>query len=440
MRTKKIIPILVSLTLGLSSCLSLADETKANADLSLLDAIKNGKPMTSFRLRYDIKDDDGKEKTGYAFTLRSLIGWQTAPFHDFSVGAQFIGVTDINDAFNDRQWNKDENGRANYARIADPDYYNINQLYVDWTGLPSTKVRVGTQSLKLDNVRFIGNVEFRQVMQVFTGVTVENSSIKDLDLMGGYYTRLRKATTSEQLSEDTGILHANYHLSPTESLIGYGYWYDTNNDKFAVTGGSPATMDLSNRTLGLRLDGSHPINQEWKVLYTAEYAKQDRIANGDDSIDTHYYKLGLGGSWNGWFARLDQELLSSKDSKYAFYTPIGTNHLFQGWIDQFAGSTPAQGMRDTYITAGGKWQDLTLLTEYHRFDSDKNFKTTGDSSSGPFTGNQYGTEWDVSAAYAVNKQLTAKVEYGKFREGDRYGTGSYRDVNQLWLTALYTFN
>jgi hypothetical protein len=118
MRTKKIIPILVSLTLGLSSCLSLADETKANADLSLLDAIKNGKPMTSFRLRYDIKDDDGKEKTGYAFTLRSLIGWQTAPFHDFSVGAQFIGVTDINDAFNDRQWNKDENGRANYARIA----------------------------------------------------------------------------------------------------------------------------------------------------------------------------------------------------------------------------------------------------------------------------------------------------------------------------------
>lgn len=437
MKTKKLIPLIVSLALGLSSSLVLAEESQSNTDLSLVDAIKNGKPMTSFRLRYDTKEDDAYAKTGHAFTLRSLIGWQTAPFHDFSVGAQIIGVTDINDAFNDRQWNVDKPGRANYARIADPDYYNINQLYVDWTGLPSTKVRVGTQSLKLDNVRFIGNVEFRQVMQVFTGVTVENSSIKDLDLMGGYYTRLRKATTSEQLSEDTGILHANYHLSPTESLIGYAYWYDTNDDKFAIKGVT-GNKDLSNRTLGVRLDGSHPINQEWKLLYTAEYAKQNHIANGYDQIDAHYYKLGLGGSWNGWFARADQELLSSNDSKYAFYTPLGTNHLFQGWIDQFAASTPAQGMRDTYITAGGKWQDLTLLTEYHWFDSDKNFTTTG----GAVTGNRFGTEWDISAAYAVNKQLVAKVEYGRFKQGDQYGatTGAYRDINELWLTALYTFN
>lgn len=439
MNTRKLLSVIVLIALGLPSCLAIADEAQSFGDLSLLDAIKNGKSMTSFRLRYDSKDDDAYPRAGHAFTLRSLIGWQTAPFHNFSVAAQVIGVTDINDAFNDRQWNVDKPGRADYARIADPDYYNINQLYVDWTGLPSTKVRVGTQSLKLDNVRFIGNVEFRQVMQVFTGVTVENSSIKDLDLMGGYYTRLRKATTSEQLAEDTGILHANYHLSSTESLIGYAYWHDTNDDKFAVKGVT-GNKDLSNRTLGVRLDGNRPINQEWKLLYTAEYAKQNHIANGYNQIDAHYYKLGLGGSWNGWFARVDQELLSSNDGQYAFYTPLGTNHLFQGWIDQFAASTPAHGMKDTYITAGGKWQDLTLLTEYHWFDSDKNYKTTGDATSGPFSGNRYGTEWDVSAAYAINKQLVTKVEYGKFRESDRYLTGSYRDVDELWLTATYTFN
>jgi hypothetical protein len=254
--------------------------------------------------------------------------------------------------------------------------------------------------------------------------------------MGGYYTRLRKATTSQELSEDTGILHANYHLSPTENLIGYAYWYDTNGDKFAVTG-SASSMDLSNRTLGLRLDGGHPINNEWKVLYTAEYAKQQHISNGNSNIDAHYYKLGLGGSWNGWFARFDQELLSSNDGKYGFYTPLGTNHLFQGWIDKFAASTPVEGMRDNYITAGGKWQDLTLLTEYHRFDSDKGF------TSGSGTGNYYGSEWDVSAAYAVNKQLVAKLEYGKFKEGDQYtfnATSRYRNTDQLWLTAIYTFN
>jgi len=436
-KTKKIVPFLISLAIGLAGGLALADESQSNPDLSLLDAIKNGKSLTSFRLRYDHKDQDGLTP-GHAFTLRSLIGWQTAPFHDLSIGAQLIGVTDINDDFNDKKHNVDRPGKSGYAAILDPDYYNVNQLYVDWTGLPSTKVRLGKQSLKIDNVRFIGNVEFRQVMQVFTGVTVENSSIKDLDLMAGYYTRLRKATTSQELSEDTGILHANYHLSPTESLVGYGYWYDTNNDSFAVTGASPSAMDLSNRTLGLRLDGSHPVDNQWKVLYTAEYAKQDHIANGNSNIDAHYYKLGLGGAWSGWFARLDQELLSSNDGKYGFYTPLGTNHLFQGWIDKFAASTPVQGIRDTYVTAGGKWQGVVLLTEYHWFDSDKDFQTTG----GAVTGKRYGTEWDISAAYAINKQLMAKVEYGRFQEGDRYGTGTgvYRDTSELWLTATYTFN
>ena len=324
MKTKKLIPAIVSLALGLSSCLVLAEDNQSNGDLSLLDAIKNGKPMTSFRLRYDYKDEDAKLST-HAFTLRSLIGWQTAPFHDFSVGAQIIGVSDFNNDFNAKQWGVNTPGKSGNALIQDPNYYNINQLYVDWTGIPSTKVRLGQQSLKLDNVRFIGNVEFRQVMQVFNGVTLENSSIKDLDLMGGYYTRLRKATTSQELSEDTGILHANYHLSPTENLIGYAYWYDTNGDKFAVSTGASLTgtaMDLSNRTLGLRLDGAHPVNQEWKVLYTAEYAKQDHISNGNSNIDAHYYKLGLGGSWNGWFARVDQELLSSNNGNYAFYTHL----------------------------------------------------------------------------------------------------------------------
>jgi hypothetical protein len=444
MKTKKLIPVLVSLALGLSSCLVLAEDNQSSEDLSLLDAIKNGKPMTSFRLRYDYKDQDGYASAGKpyvssnAFTLRSLVGWQTAPFHSFSVGAQLIGVTDFNSDFNTKQWNRTTPDKPYNALIQDPNYYNINQLYIDWTGLPSTKVRVGQQSLKLDNVRFIGNVEFRQVMQVFTGTTIENSSIKDLDLMGGYYTRLRKATTSQELSEDTGILHANYHLSPTENLTGYAYWYDTNGDTFAVTGLGTNLKNLSNRTLGVRLDGSHPVNQEWKLLYTAEYAKQDHIAGGYDQIDAHYYKLGLGGSWNGWFARFDQELLSSNNGQYGFYTPLGTNHLFQGWIDKFAASTPKEGMRDSYITAGGKWQDITLLTEYHRFDSEKGFV------SGSGTGNHYGTEWDISAGYAVSKQLIAKVEYGKFREGDNYGTPTsttrYGSTDELWLTALYTFN
>lgn len=404
---------------------------------SIMDAITNGKNMTSFRLRYENVNQDNATplKDANAFTFRSLVGWQTAPFHDISVAAQLIGVTDLNNDFNTKQWNVNTPGKSADAVVQDPNYYNINQLYVDWTAIPDTKIRAGQQSLKLDNVRFIGNVEFRQVMQVFTGVTVENKTIPNTDLYAGYYTRLRKATTSQELNQDTGILHAAYHLSPTENLIGYGYWYDSNNDTAAVTGASTPSslMNLSSRTLGVRADGSHKIDDHWKLLYTAEYAKQDRIANGNANIDAHYYKLGFGAGWDSWFARVDQELLSSNNGNYAFQTPLGTNHLFQGWVDKFAASTPVKGMQDTYLTAGGKWQDFAFLTEYHWFNSDKDF------ASGTGTGNLYGKEWDVSVAYAYNKQTTAKLEYGTFSEGDQYTASRYRNTDKLWLTANYNF-
>ena len=36
-----------------------------------------------------------------AWTIRSLIGWQTKPFKNFSIAAQLINVTQLNDGFYD---------------------------------------------------------------------------------------------------------------------------------------------------------------------------------------------------------------------------------------------------------------------------------------------------------------------------------------------------
>lgn len=427
------------IALGLSSLASFANEADSST-YTLTDAIKNGQPMTGFRLRYENVNQDSSNnlKNANAFTLRSLLGWQTAPLNDFSLAAQLIGVTDLNHDFNDKQWNINAPGKSGYAIVQDPSYYNLNQLYVDWSGVPDTKLRLGQQSLKVDNVRFIGNVEFRQVMQVFNGLTLENKSIANTELLAGYYTNFRKATTSQNLNDNTGILHANYHPTPTDTVSGYGYWYDSNNHALAVNGSSnPSSLvNLSNRTLGIRADGSHAVNAQWKVLYTAEYAQQDRIAKGDSHINVHYYKLGLGASKGQWYARVDQELLGS-NGRYAFQTPLGTNHLFQGWVDKFAASNPVNGIKDSYITAGGKWQDFTLLTEYHWFNADKDF------TAGADTGNRYGKEWDVAMTYAYNKKTTAKLEYGTFKEGDYYlGASSatrYRNTQKLWLTTNYIF-
>ncbi len=403
-----------------------AAEPAAAAPGSLAEAIQQGQSLSSLRLRDERVEQDGKTETANALTLRTLLGWQTAPLHGFSVGAQLINVGVLDDGYDNGDKGVVQPGRSAYPRIADPDYTGINQLYVDWTGLTDTRFRLGRQSVKLDNVRFIGNVEFRQVMQVYDGLSVETKALLPQTTL--YAAHFNKVVQVSTLTQDTDInlVNVRHALSPTENLIGYGYFVGWDRNTLQTT---------STRTLGARLDGARPLSADWKLLYTVEYAKQDPYQDGASNIDSHYGRLGAGAQQGNWFARIDYEVLSSNHGQSAFQTPLGTNHLFQGWVDKFL-VTPKAGIRDTYVTAGGKVGPVTLLTEYHWFDSDVRYV------SGAGTGSRYGTEWDVSATYPVRKDLVAKIEYGNFTEKDPYtatATSRVRDTQKLWVTALYSF-
>jgi hypothetical protein len=453
-------------------------EEEAVAEYTFLDAIKDGKQMTNFRLRYESVNQEafsgGKRlDTAEAFTLRSLIGWQTAPYKNFSIGAQITDVHEFNDNFNDRRNNTPEhnNGTANsspnkarYPNIVDPGFTDINQLYVDWTGIKNTKVRLGRQQLNLDNVRFVGDIAFRQNMQVFDGVTVLNKSIPNVEIFAAHFDKVRQITTKDRHG-NIDIVNAKYRISPSESLVGYGYFVDVANlgqnggnpnaaDTLAAQGGNglggssdipesgtnfqPSRTDASSKTFGLRLDGVRAINPDWKMLYTAEYAKQTDLAGGSEFIDAHYFKLGGGAAYGAWSVRLDHEKLSSNDGKYAFQTPLGTNHLFQGWADHFL-ATPRQGMEDTFVTVAGAIDKFKLYAEYHVFKSDEKYRSMNNK-----LGDKYGTEFDASVAYPFNDKLLGKVEYANFRESDVYGnslTGPARkaDKEVVWVTGMYTF-
>ena len=113
-----------------------------------------------------------------------------------------------------------------------------------------------------------------------------------------------------------------------------------------------------------------------------------------------------------------------------------TNHLFQGWADVFL-ATPRQGIKDTFVTVAGNIEKVKVYAEYHVFKSDEKFQSIGK------LGDQYGTEFDASLLYPVNKQLWTKFEYAKFNEQDVYGglkNGARKGDKQIiWLTAMYTF-
>lgn len=446
------------------SPLAMAEEA-LDAPYTFWDSVKDGKTMTNFRLRYETVDQEGfqpapnatkKLDTAHALTLRSLIGWQTAPFHNFSFAAQMTDVHELTSNFNDRRENLSEPSKANYANIVDPSFTDINQLYVDWTGIKNTKLRVGRQVANLDNVRFIGDIAFRQNTQVFDGISVLNKSIPNTEIFAAHFDQVRQINT-ELRQGNIDIFNAKYRISPSESLVGYGYLVDVAN--LSQNNGNPlaagnvtqggnglgpnqdlvktAQTDASSKTFGLRLDGVHVMNPDWKTLYTAEYAKQDDMAGGSSLIDAHYFKLGGGAAYGVWSLRIDHEKLSSNDGKYAFQTPLGTNHLFQGWSDHFL-ATPRQGMEDTYLTFAGSVEKAKIYAEYHVMKSDEKFTTF----SGKL-GDDYGTEFDVSVAYPFSNKILAKVEYANFNEGDVYGAKNSAirkgDKEIFWLTAMYTF-
>ena len=494
---------------SLNVCLALAaltgnafaDETLSSAapkldlenEYTFMDSIKEGKNLTSFRLRYENVNQDGLQparivgatvnpnqnsdlEDADAFTLRSLIGWQTAPFHNFSFGAQLIDVSKLNDNFNDSTNNTLINGVSNqpdkvqYAKVVDPDYTGVNQLFVDWTGIKNTKFRLGRQAVNLDNVRFIGDIAFRQVMQVFDGVSVLNKSIPDTEVYLAHFEQLRQITTKERATGALEVANIRYRISGTEFLVGYGYLSSFEDLGFgrayfgnAGVAGTPTALtagasvgkngaanqkaDQGNKTFGLRLDGIHPFNPNFRALYTAEYAKQTDYAGGDSRIDADYYKIGGGLGFDNLNIRIDQELLGSNDSKYAFQTPFGTNHLFQGWVDKFL-ATPLEGIKDTFVTATYRYDDFSFFADYHVFNSDNDFYTVG--SGNVRNGSKYGAEWNVAATYNYSKNIMAKLEYGQFKESDHYtllpaannvagNRGRIRDTDKLWLTAMYTF-
>jgi hypothetical protein len=403
--------VVVSFVLVTLSAMASAEQAA-----SLGDAITGGHPTLNVRPRYEYADQAGKD-TSQAQTIRTLAGWRTGSWLGLSGAIELIDVGRLNNDYNDGQ-----NGKTQYPVIADPDNTDINQLYVDYTGLPDTRLRAGRQAIKLDNQRFIGNVDFRQVMQVFNGVTVENNSLPDTRIYAGYLGRVKTVNT-RQHETDTVLLNVHYSITPADALVGYGYFQDQNDAIAASAFQGSAPADTSNQIAGLRADGAHPLNDNWKILYTAEYAKQTHYSGGDSRIDAHYLRLGLGGQWTNYTLRVDQESMSSNDGRYAFQFPLATNHPFQGWADQFL-TTPSQGIHDTYLTAGAKIEKAQMSAEYHKFKSD-------------FGSVDFGNEFDFGVSYPLTPKLLGKIEYADYQAGDV--TSGKVDLTRIWVTLIYNY-
>ena len=315
-------------------------------------------------------------------------------------------------------YNSTRNSKTGYSTIADPYINELDQLWLSYAGITDTLIKGGRQRIKLDDDRFIGNVGWRQLEQTYDSALITNKSIHNLAINVGYIGNV-KTFTSTNANINAPILNVNYKLGDYGNLIGYGYWLGYTQQ---------ANYTNSNQTYGLRLTNYQKpgdtlkVSDNYGLLYTAEWSIQSDYQNSPQTYTVNRYNLMGGFTAHIFSFQGAMEQLDGVGQNKTFITPLGTNHAFQGWADQFL-VTPKDGIRDIFgtLTTTLDKGDVALTGVYHAFYDD--------------TGNvHYGDEWDFMATKKFGKHYTVLAKYAYYT-ADHYST----DTQKIWVQGNINF-
>ncbi|HZF69547.1 alginate export family protein [Sulfuricurvum sp.] len=378
------------------------------------DAKVNGE----VRPRYESVDDQSNTKDkANAFTVRATLGLEANLLGIEGLSMKVDGTTV--QPIGGEHYDSGSNGLL-YDKVVDPEQTRFSQAYLQYK-YGKTVAKVGSQVINLDNQRFIGSVDWRQMMQSFDAAVISDSTIENLTLTGAYVWGRAAVSDAPTADTDSVILNGSYKLSPMLKVTAYDYMISSASD-----------------TIGLALTGEVPLAAA-KVAYRAEYASQgDASRDTNDAhknvkADAYYYNLDALANINGLLAGAGYEFLSGHttgDGKTAFFAPLGTLHAFNGWADKFLGATPTGGLCDMSATLGYTAAGLgKAMVVYHDFTTDV---TMGGK-------NDLGSEWDMLYTNAVPgiKGLNGLAKAAFYKGGDV--TGYTADVSKIWLQIDYKF-
>jgi len=370
------------------------------ASASLVDALSNGTVNADLRYRYEVVDVDHAARQANASTLRTRLGYTSAEFSRLQLFVEFENVAEVVED----NYNSTKNNQGGFPVVADPEGSEINQAHLR-LNLGDTKITVGRQRIKLDNVRHVGNVGWRQNEQTYDAATVTGHIDSGLSYHYSYLWNVNDVKTNNT-DVESHLINLRYNAASLGSLTVYGYLIN-NNDK----------PGASSQTYGGRYSGKFGAGAT-KVILNVENATQSEYQ--DATFDTVNYRLGeLGVNYSGAVALVGYEVLEVSGGR-GFTTPFATLHAFNGWTDQFL-KTPINGLTDLYFDLHGKVAGVKLKAVFHDFNSDGS--------------DDYGTELDLLAVKKVSKQVSVGVKYGRYdATGTLTGAGGL-DVTKFWAFA-----
>lgn len=411
----KVLSRVVSPLLLLPLCLlpfsARAQETAESRKVSLLEALQGGRVTVDLRYRYEFVDQEGFGSDAHASTLRTALGYRTAPFRGFQLTLQAENVADIGagNSHNDAGRGGRGNGVTDRPVVADPSGTDFLLAYVSWSG-SDTQVDIGRQEIVLDDARFVGNVVWRQHHQTYRAIRARNASVGNLRAQYAFVDRVYRIFGDRQ-DTATHLINASYEFSPEARLTGYGYVLRYDDAPF---------QGLDTDTFGAELQGRIGIGDDVALRYEAEYARQGDAGNNPGAISAGYLHAMLAVEPGKFGFRVGWERLGGSRDEGQFSTPLATLHAFNGWADKFL-TTPVDGLEDLYLRANGPLGPIAWMLVYHDFRA-----ATGDT--------RYGDEFDFQLAW------TAPWKQGFVLRGAVYGADEFAtDTTKFWALTTYSF-
>ena len=366
------------------------------------------------RPRYNHIEESDKPETTSGGTLRAVAGVRMGPWHGVLFTLEAIHA----DHWGRKRFNDDpaQFATSPYPLLPDPRHTGLNRAHVDFTLLEGLHVRAGRQRVALDNHRWVSDNDFRQVPQLFDGVTAEYTGLANTRLTAGRYTHIR-STSGEREDARVTVLNAAWNPFPDHAVAAYGYLHDQ-----PETANFTGFANNSYRVYGARAEG---VAMRWgdiELPYVLEVARQGPHAGGDSRIDARYWRAGAGLATARWALRYDHEVRGSNDGLYGLQIPLTDFYAFNGWTLHWF-TVARQGLRDGWVTARTSAGPWTFYVELHRFRSD-------------FGGLDFGREADAGLTWAIRPNALLRLQHA------RYDPGSGRAdpaIRKSWLTLTWTY-
>lgn len=378
------------------------------------DAVVNGKADLLLRYRFEYVDQDGFSKDAKASTLRTALGYGTDSWQGLSAYVGVQGVLSVGP----QDYNSTVNGNTTYPVVADPQAFDLWQAWMQWESPWDTKARVGRQLINIDNQRWIGTVGFRQNEQTFDSARITSTIIPDATAEYIYLDNVNRifgpnappGPNDSNFPMSSHLIHAAYTGFKPVTAIAYAYLLDFTR---------ASNYGLSTASTGLRLTGMTPLDEDWKIFYTGEYARQSSYANNPMSYGLNYYFAEGGVGYGPVALKSGYESLEGNGT-VAVQMPLSTLHLFEGWADQFL-VTPASGVTDLYVLGTAAIEGFNLAAVYHDLDAEKGSADLG-------------REFDASISRVIFDKVKVEFIYADYM-ADTFKT----DTKKYWFAISWSY-